>query len=500
MNREDISSNTPSTISQTKKTINFNELMIKGDNSKYPLLALLNILSVLLIDGLEKFLYSFLIIPINDYFNFKEFETECCSAIFFLGLALGSMSGGYLTKNFKRETVLKSCSFSFVLLHLIFSIFYYRAIFFICRFFIGFGLGIYTPICLNLYCEYLPSENRGFRLQVVWVSFSVANLFLIYIVMILMPNFQSFQLKKVLLISEIIPIISFLINIFTLYDSPRHLIINNEYDKAFQILENMNNNEKFTEDEKISIINDIKCSQINCQVSEGNIKDMFNSYYRTTTLIIMLLFFITACGCFGIPVVTTFTSRQLNINQGKEDNHSIIITQLIIALIGLISNIFAGFLINLKCLGRKGCLILSLIFQILLSVFSINFPKFFAFLIGFSQFFANIFANVLIAYNVEVYLTKIRDIASGFNLMIYRMFCMFSQFIFLQMNSFDYRVPYYSLACFSFIGIFFVYLLPYETTGKEIDSDFNFKENLLDLNKSDEGKSLLNDEDIKYYS
>ena len=260
----------------------------------------------------------------------------------------------------------------------------------------------------------------------------------------------------------------------------------------------MNNNEKFSEDEKISIINDIKCSQI--QISEGNIKDMFNSYYRTTTLIIMLLFFITACGCFGIPVVTTFTSRQLNINQGKEDNHSIIITQLIIALIGLISNIFAGFLINLKFLGRKGCLIISLIFEIVLCIFSINFPKFFAFLIGFSQFFANIFANVLIAYNVEVYLTKIRDIASGFNLMIYRMFCMFSQFIFLQMNSFDYRVPYYSLACFSFIGIFFVYLLPYETTGKEIDSDFNFKENLLDLNKSDEGKSLLNDEDIKYYS
>ena len=430
METKSISSNTPSTISQTKKTINFNELMIKGDNSKYSILALLNILSVLLIDGLEKFLYSFLIIPINDYFNFKEFETECCSAIFFLGLALGSMSGGYLTKYYKRETVLKSCSFSFVLFHLLFSLFFYRGIFFICRFCIGFGLGIYTPICLNLYCEYLPSENRGFRLQVVWVSFSVANIFLIYIVMILMPNFQSFQLKKVLLISEIIPIISFLINIFTLYDSPRHLIINNEYDKAFQILENMNNNEKFTEDEKISIINDIKCSQINCQVSEGNIKDMFNSYYKTTSLIIMLQFFITACGCFGIPVITTFTSRQLNINQGKEDNHSIIITQLIIALIGLISNIFAGFLINLKCLGRKGCLILSLIFQILLSVFSINFPKFFAFLIGFSQFFANIFANVLIAYNVEVYLTKIRDIASGFNLMIYRMFCMFSQFFF----------------------------------------------------------------------
>ena len=68
------------------------------------------------------------------------------------------------------------------------------------------------------------------------------------------------------------------------------------------------------------------------------------------------------------------------------------------------------------------------------------------------------------------------------------------------MNSFDYRVPYYSLACFSFIRMFFVYLLPYETIGKEIDSDFNFNENILILNKSDEGKSLLNKEDIKYYS
>ena len=156
-------SNTKSTISKDKKELNLNEIMEKGDNTKYSIYALLNILSVLFIDGLEKMIYVFLIIPLNEYFRFKEFESELCSSIIFLGLSLGSISSGYLTKYFKREKVLKICSFQFVILHLFYSIFFYKAIFFICRLLIGFLLGIYTPICLNLYCEYLPSKNRGFR-------------------------------------------------------------------------------------------------------------------------------------------------------------------------------------------------------------------------------------------------------------------------------------------------------------------------------------------------
>ena len=484
-------SNTKSTISKDKKELNLNEIMEKGDNTKYSIYALLKILSVLFIDGLEKMIYVFLIIPLNEYFHFKEFESELCSSIIFLGLSLGSISSGYLTKYFKREKVLKICSFQFVILHLFYSIFFYKAIFFICRLLIGFLLGIYTPICLNLYCEYLPSKNRGFRLQVVWVAYSISNIIFLFIVILFMPKFEIINLKKVLLISEIIPLISFIINISTLYDSPRHLIINNENEEAFKILDNMNK-EKLTEEEKNKIINEIKNNQIS---NNGDIKEMYNDYYRKTSLIIILEYFITACGCFGIPIITTLTTKQFNLNKGKEDNFSIIITQLIIALIGLISNIFAGFLVNIKYLGRKGSLILSLVLEIILVTFAINLPKFFPLLIGFSQFFANIFANILIAYNSEVYNTKIRDIACGFNLMIYRFFCMCSQFMFLQLNLFNYKAPYYSLGILSLFALIFIYLLPYETMGKDIDSKFEDCYYLKFKNDNDEEGNLLKNEE-----
>ena len=65
---------------------------------------------------------------------------------------------------------------------------------------------------------------------------------------------------------------------------------------------------------------------------------MFNDYYLTTTVLLIFQFFITACGTFGLGVISTLTNQKINLKNGKtDDNHSIIISQLIIALIGLLS-------------------------------------------------------------------------------------------------------------------------------------------------------------------
>ena len=79
----------------------------------------------------------------------------------------------------------------------------------------------------------MPNKNRGFRLHVDWVVYSILKIIFLFIVILFMPKFEIINLKKVLLISEI-PLISFIINISTLYDSPRHLIINNENEEAFK--------------------------------------------------------------------------------------------------------------------------------------------------------------------------------------------------------------------------------------------------------------------------
>ena len=55
-----------------------------------------------------------------------------------------------------------------------------------------------------------------------------------------MPNLEMSKIKKTLMTLTIFPLISFLVNIFLLTDSPRNLIVNNQKEKAFAILQSMN--------------------------------------------------------------------------------------------------------------------------------------------------------------------------------------------------------------------------------------------------------------------
>ena len=93
------------------------------------------------------------------------------------------------------------------------------------------------------------------------------------------------------------------------------------------------------------------------------------------------------------------------------------------------------------------------------------------------------------AYIVEIYPTKIRDLSSGFHFMITMFSGLISQFLFLGASYINFRLPYYLLSLTCFIACVFVYLLPYETRGKHLDMNMTLAEDLVDENN--QGKYVL---------
>ena len=83
-----------------------------------------------------------------------------------------------------------------------------------------------------------------------------------------MPNYEEKKLRLTLLVYLIFPIIGSIVHYFTLYDSPRNLIVNGEKEKAFTILKDMNNGKELTEEEKLKIVN-----EVNISTSNRNIKN-----------------------------------------------------------------------------------------------------------------------------------------------------------------------------------------------------------------------------------
>ena len=88
---------------------------------------------------------------------------------------------------------------------------------------------------INLLREYVPSNSRGFRLQLIYAFFAIGPLFMVIVSILIILQLETSKLWNILLICELLPITAFIINIFFLYDSPLHMLIRGNKEKAFEI-------------------------------------------------------------------------------------------------------------------------------------------------------------------------------------------------------------------------------------------------------------------------
>lgn len=215
------------------------ELLEKIGYGSYQLRIILIVFFVISIEGIHLTLMSSMIIPLKGYFNTTSFGIETLSGIIFIGVGIGSLSIGLLSNNFNRDFTLKMSLALTLFSHLITIIFKNIIIFSICRFFIGYGVGISVPLTLNVLCEYLPIKARSYTLTAVWASFGLGQAFVAIFMLIFMPNFEVYQVKNVFLFLWIYSLIIVICVFLFFIDSPRNLILTKKENEGIKILENM---------------------------------------------------------------------------------------------------------------------------------------------------------------------------------------------------------------------------------------------------------------------
>ena len=449
-------------------------IISKGFLTKPAMLTSFCFFLFLIVDGLEMILMHILIIPIKAYFNLSEFETQLLSSSLFLGVAIGSFSCGFLCRSVGRTSVVKMASFFLLISHIMMSISVRYAMFFVFRLIIGFSLGILLPSLINIFSEYLPIKFRGFGLTAVWTFFCIGTLLECIIVYCHMPNLEMSKLKSTLLIFSIFPSISFIFHFLFIFDSPRSLVIKKEYEKAFEIITQINHGVKLTEEEKTKIINEIN-SKSN-KSSKALIRELFEPQYLKTTLISIFLFFINACTFYGLYVTISLTEQELNIDDDITDNKKIIRTQMIIAGVSVLSNLIGGALTEVNIIGRKGVIWTWMLITGIFCIFVCNFPRLFTAFTTVVIFSCQIYGNVLITYIVEIYPTKLRDVSSGFILMTFRLSGFISQFLYLGLFNINYKVDFYLNAILCILGVVSIFFLPFESANKPLDIDYSRSE------------------------
>ena len=340
-------------------------------------LTILNLVSVsfgIIADGIEMTLMGLFVIPITKYYSLTPFEVQVISSLLFLGVAVGSYLSSYIVQFITRKQTL---FYSYILLlvsHVVLSFSFHSYLFALARVIIGVALGVIVPVSLNLLSEFLPDTSRAFCLTGIWIFFSLGQGLQALIILIGMPNLEETNMKYVLFTLSLFILIALLLNHYFITESPNYLIINKNYEEAFEIIDKMlieKGEPIMVLEEKEDLMNE---NRIIVEEKKGDIEELFVESMYTTTLFTIILMFILSFLFYGIILISTLTMKQLNISDHITSNRKIITDQIIVAFTSMPGNLIGGLMCEIRSIGRKRticigfiistiCLIMILIFH-----------------------------------------------------------------------------------------------------------------------------------------
>lgn len=220
------------------------------------LIVILSLIS----DGVELYLI-YLIAPVLSYINnYSEDFLSIITSVLFLGMAVGSLSSGLISKYLGRNNGI----LFFMVLISFFGTFcvsinnmYW---FFVCRFIVGVSIGYLFNI-VNTFTEILPIKYRDFVIGSVFFAIKLGTIYFIGVYYIFSEYFNVVeQYKNIVLISSLPMGICFIFAALYLDESPRILLWDCKYEEGFAVLDRLNagSNYDFNDEEKQKVKNYIE--------------------------------------------------------------------------------------------------------------------------------------------------------------------------------------------------------------------------------------------------
>jgi MFS transporter, putative metabolite transport protein len=423
-----------------------------------------------MLEGISNIVIPLLVIPYHDFYKISSFKIFLISSSFYAGSGIGSLLTGYILHFFKRQTLIRLCTFFFLIFYVTFAFFQNLILVFICRFLMGLMVGILLIVTQCCLTEYLPINNRSLMMSMASSGVSIGGLTIACIFLIFMPNLEPENIQLTLLMSSILILLIFIFISSATQDSPRNLILNNYDEEGFKILETIYGG-KLRESDKIKIkeeINSIREDHI------SSLKDIFTNYYFTTTLVLIFIILIIDLASQGPPLVSVFTIKSLKLDTHgeKETNRHVILNQITLSALIIPMQFVGGFLSELKNLGRKRVIFICFLISSLFFGACCVFYHHFSLLLGTGLAFLEAPATLTIIYANEVYNTNVRDMALGFLSCFKSLGGFTSQIIYIEIRKIHMFVPYYFTILILVIASILVFFLPYETSGKALDQRY----------------------------
>jgi sugar phosphate permease len=444
-----------------------------------------------LLEGCLVVFWPLIVHPLRDLHKLSDTNVFLISASFFIGGGIGSAIAASVTKILSRPRIIYLMALFIAVTYFIIGLIQNLTVFWVLRFMQGIFLGIIVVVSQNRVTEYLPIKWRALFISVACMGNPFGGLTIAMNFKVLMPDLDHKKIPITMYYYSILILLIFLYKLFMCKSSPRQLILANEDEEAFDILENLNG-QKLRESDKRKIIDQVRLG-MNTQHANSGLGEIFKEDYLKTTIFLCLIF--TVCGmAFKGPILfSTFTIKKLG-GENLETKKNVILHQFTIMSIILPMQALGGLLAEIKFFGRRLIMVFGFIMCFMLLALCTLYYNNFSIFLGLSLAVITIPFTISAIYASEIYNTIIRDQAVGFLCLFRFLGGLLAQLFYLYINRITLFMPYYFTMSLLTLGAALAFLLPYETYRQPLDMDMS---SLIVYSKEVEEEKHLLKKDIE---
>ncbi|MCQ2817195.1 MAG: MFS transporter [archaeon] len=245
------------------------ELINQYGYGKRTLLAFMCMFFTFLLQGMEFTFFSIYLIPVANYFTASDFQVQMISSSMSVAVCLGTFSSGMISNKLNRTLPIYIFDIVLLISHFLMAFIKNIWTFTILRLVIGYSVGVISPMNYSIFTEYLPLNLRAFFLAFSYIGVNFGEALNSGLMAVVMPNLEVDMVPVCIYILETTIVISFILNLIFLNDSPRNLLITKSIneeteeekknsEKAFRILDEMKGDLKFPESNEKPKQNEIK--------------------------------------------------------------------------------------------------------------------------------------------------------------------------------------------------------------------------------------------------
>lgn len=466
--------------------------------SFYTAIVFLLFAILIMVDGGEMTVISLLVTKLGASWKLTNFEKGIMGSSVFIGFFAGTLFSGKMSDISGRKPMFVVGNF-IVSIFAIASAFSPNYIWFtVFRGFCGLGIGLSLPASSALSTEICPAQYRGFLINLLAIFFPLGEIITALIAKSVLNDKENGW--RVLLAIIAAPMIFALIISIFIRESPRFLANNREFNRAYLEIDRLlDGNVVLSDIDKFNIKQEIILMSENNEI-ESSYLSLFNKKYLCLSLSVSFILFTCSFIYYGVVYILpegleknfhhshfssnstmssysnstslTDSSKPSNIEDGIQNNTDLskVFNGIIYSALSEIpAPLFSMLLVNIKILGRRYSLAISLIIVVVFSLLCAQFNSSLTVFASLLKFGINIPFSIAYLYISEVFPTKIRSIAIGFTNSFTRIGGIITPVVSQWLFEFKPFAPYLLFSVVSGLASLCAFTLQIETYGKILE-------------------------------